>query len=64
MNEPTTGTHHEAVAGKLSARRRPVSIAEKSDIVTGFLRIFSYPHSKTTEDTIETMISIKALIPK
>ena len=53
------------VAGTLKASRRPVTIAEPSQIVVGtFRRYFSMSHWKSTQLTTETRLTSRAFTPK
>jgi hypothetical protein len=61
---PRTACHTGTEAGRFSARRSPVTTADKSLIVLSFLTILLNINSKSTADTVQDAIKIAARKPK
>ena len=64
MNAPTTAIHRGMVAGRLNARIRPVTTADRSPTGTGFFIKTQYSASKPTQAATVTPVTSNARKPK
>ena len=61
---PTTPIHKGRLTGKLSARIRPVTTADRSPTGLGFFIKRVYRYSNSTQAAVVTISSTRARIPK
>ena len=64
MKEPKMACQMGIPTFRLNDRIRPVTAADRSPMVFGFLQIFSKPHSKNRQDATQTASTTRARGPK